>query len=155
MRSLFPEQKCSLQLDCPGPFWRSPLVHRCIANERLVNPTPVCCTEKAGGPTPWRMPSLPVFFFYTSFPSVSTSPFFCSPEESFSVSISIRQFALSFLHFALLLNHTFLQLCPVVLGCLAEAALSTWKRHTSEKSSLEGVSLTPDWFLSMAQVAEF
>lgn len=72
--NVFVFPRCSSHPCCPSSWWHlSPLGPRCIANEGLVNHTPVCWGEEAGGPAPWLMPSP----LSPSFPSVCIPPSFC------------------------------------------------------------------------------
>lgn len=99
--------RCSLHPCCPSSSWHlSPLGPRCIANEGLVNHTPVCCVMEAGGPAPWLIPSP----LSPSFPSVSIPPsfLFCLNKpppfpypSDFKPALSFLQSALSFLDAAL------------------------------------------------------
>ncbi len=61
MHLSFAGWRCSLHPSCPSTSWHlSPLEPRCIANEGLVNHTPVCRGKQAGGSAPWLIPS-PLF----------------------------------------------------------------------------------------------
>lgn len=86
------------------------------------------------------------------FPFVSVSLFVCSAWTNLFVSISIRQLALLFLGCVRSFHQTYHSSVFLVLLYLGLAL--PWARgwdETSEKHSLEGASLTPDWFLSMAR----
>lgn len=123
----------------------SPLGARCIANERLMNHALVCCRKEAKGPAPGLMSS-PCFPIFHLSPSILP---FVVPEQALSISISIRfQFALLFVQSTFFLQCMPSYLCTVIPGCLYLWLMLPW---THVRSSLEGVSLTPDWFLSKTQ----
>ena len=128
MHLSFAGWRCSLHPCCPSSSWHlPPLGPRCIANEGLVNHTPVCCVMEAGGPAPWLIPSP----LSPSFPSVSIPPsfLFCLNKPSpfpypsdFKPALSFLQSALSLLHAAL----CFPGVCTSGSGCperMAEAYL--------------------------------